>query len=804
MVRALRRIRWRRLGVLVATTSFLAGLLFISWPLPDGLTGYNDTASLRVYDRHGTLLREFLSPEDGAQTPLTAGDISDNVRQAFLAAEDSGFYLHAGVSPTAILRALWQNVKAGRVLAGGSTISQQLARTLRPRPRTLLGKVHEAMWALRLEMHLSKSEILTQYLNRVAFGNTATGIESAAHLYFGKRASALSVGQAALLASLPRGPTAYNPYRHPEALETRRQWVLSRLQKTKAVSAEQVATARSEPVDLSHVKRAFLAPHFVQFVRNNIDRWGLSGATEIHTSLDLTLQQNVETIIATEVSALKERNVGNAAALVVDNVTNEVLAYQGSLSFFDAQADGQVDGIHMLRQPGSALKPFVYAEAFRQGFTPATVLADIDTSFASVKGSYAPKNYDRRSHGPTRAREALANSFNVPAIRVANAIGVDAMLRALHQAGFESLTSSAEHYGLGLALGNGEVSLWEAARAYAGMSRAGVVQPLRVVLHAFDAKRQEVVPRLDFSARRFADSKSARLVTHILSDNAARAQAFGFNNALRHSFPVAAKTGTSKGYSDNWTVGFTHERTVAVWAGNFDGTPMVQVSGVTGAGPIFKQVMIAAMAKVAPAPLIQMNGLTSHRICPLSGQLAAAHCPGAMTELFVEGTAPHVSCEMHRALREGLSDFLKKKCFELAMASGGLSDLGVEYYDWAQHEGVAEQPWLTPLCLRSPEGEASRAAALKILHPEDGAEFVLFADLPLSEQSIPFRMVAPASERPLKLMLDGDFLQTLDPPFAARIQATAGHHVLSAVDSDGSVVDTVKYVVRAESNLAVP
>ncbi len=764
---------------------------FIAAPLPPHLLDYRPVTSVKILDRDHNLLRELRSTADGRSTPLTASEIPLQVQAAFLAAEDHRFPTHVGVSPISILRALKQNLRAGHVVAGGSTITQQLSRALIPRERTILGKAQEALWALRLEAHLSKSEILTQYLNRVPFGNNTFGLEAASQLYFGKRAQHLSLGQAAMLASLPRGPTAYDPFRKAARLDARRSWVLDRLEHTHLSTPDLVASARAEPLDLTTFAATFRAPHFVEFIAAHLERWGLSQAAVIETTLDPHLQPDVEAQVAEEIAHLTERRVTSAAVLVLDNETSEVLAYAGSADFFNGAIGGQNDGIQMRRQPGSALKPFIYAEAFTRGYTPATVIPDLETAFNAPKGAYTPKNYDRRLHGPVRAREALANSYNVPAVRVADDVGLGNSLDVLHRAGFDSLKSGAEHYGLGLALGNGEVSIWEAARAYSGFSRGGLVRPIIPILHAWTADGRELPLRRELKPRRFAESHAANLIAHILSDNAARARAFGVDNALRLPFPAAAKTGTSKGYSDNWTVGFTKERTVAVWAGNFDGTPMIQVSGITGAGPIFKRVMTRAMHGVTPQPLVNREGLVSASICPLSGHLAGPSCPAAMEELFMDGTAPQHRCEMHGELSASLSAELQKKCLQLAAAQGRLSDLGLDFYDWAKNEGLSSEPWLSAACLGNESGEKAR-----VLHPASGGEFLLISDLPLGDQAIPVRVRAAPSLAPLAVYVDGARLLELEPPFAGRVPATQGAHVLEVRDRSGALIDSVKYVVR--------
>lgn len=777
--------------------AFVCAGAFIAAPLPVGLLDYRPVASVRITDRRGVLLRELKSRDDGRSTPIAASELPPHVRAAFIAAEDKGFDSHWGLSPSAMARAAIQNFKAGRVVAGGSTITQQLARNLVKRERTLLGKISEALWALRLEAHLSKEEILTQYVNRISFGNNAYGIEAASELYFGRRTRHLSLGQAAVMASIPRGPTAYNPYRAPAKLETRRQWVLSRIEALGLVAKEDVQQARAAPLDLQAFRAAFRAPHFVELVAARLTAWGLEEATVIETSLDLSLQEEVETQVAEELGRLEERHVSSAAAIVIDNASGEVLAYQGSGDFFATQNEGQNDGLQMKRQPGSALKPFLYALAFSKGFTPASVLADVETQFGAPKGTYAPKNYDRRAHGPVRIREALANSYNVPAVRVADALGIDATLRLFRQAGLDSLHEQAGHYGLGLVLGNGEVSLWELSRAYAGLSRGGVVKPLKPVLRAWRADGSAIDLRPEHAEQRFADSKSVALVTDILSDNGARARAFGLDNALRLPFATAAKTGTSKGYSDNWTVGYTAERTVAVWAGNFDGTPMVQVSGITGAGPIFKRVMGRAMRGVAPRRLIDERGLVHEDICPLSGQKAGPHCPAAMDELFADGTQPRERCAQHDVPHEALPEPLAKRCQGLQRRDGRIVDVGLDFYDWARSEGLSSEPWLAGQCLRNSDASSTHA---EILSPGAGDDFMLLPDLPLADQAIPLRIRAAPTLGALEVWLDGALQQTLPAPFTGRIPAAVGEHRLELKKTGAAeALAEVRFRVRREA-----
>jgi penicillin-binding protein 1C len=695
------------------------------------------------------------------------------VRGAFVAAEDHTFATHHGLSLRAIVRALAADVRARRVVAGGSTLTQQLARNLVPRSRTWVGKLQEALWALRLEAHLSKEEILTQYLNRVSFGSSTFGIESAAQVYFGRSARHLSLAQAAALAALPRGPSAYHPLRHPDRLRARQEWVLMRMAAVGLISSLQAAGASREPLDLTAFDAAFRAPHFVQYVLSHLPAWGLGEATEVRTSLEPAIQRRLEEAVEEELAFLRSRHVTQAAAIVVDNESAQVLAYVGSADFFDDGLAGQYDGVQVPRQPGSALKPFLYAQAFAAGLTPASLLADTPVAFDAPRGPYHPQNYDRRSHGPVRAREALGSSLNVPAVRVAERLGPQRILRGLRQAGFDSLSAPASHYGLGLALGDGEVTLWELVRAYSGLARGGKLHPLEPVLGARGPGGQPVQGRPEHRAGRFVDAAVAGLVTDILSDPSARARAFGLDNVLRFPFPAAAKTGTSKGFADNWTVGYTRERTVAVWMGNFDRSSMQDVSGVMGAAPLFGRALRLAMEGVAPRPLVEAR-LSQVSICPLSGARAGPACPASIEERFVPGTEPQAECAMHRPYAlTPLPRAQKERCERRARGLPFLTEVGPKFHAWAAHEG-----WEVGAAGCASEVTEPQTS-VEVLSPAQNEHFVLLGDLSSADQAVPVRLGADASAGRLEVRVNGELATELSPPYEGHLHARPGVHLLT-------------------------
>ena len=731
-------------ALLAAGAVGLTLLAAVSWPIPAGELALSRASSLRIEARDGTLLRELVARDgEGHAAPAHLDALPPHVWQAFVAAEDARFFRHPGVDPLAILRALRADVRQRRLAQGASTITQQLARLLRPHPRSLSGKLSEALFALRLEAHLSKRALLEQYLTRIPLGNDVRGVEAAARLYFDRPASALTPLQAALLAALPRSPAALDPLKRPARARAAALRVLARMEQCGFLRARDFAEA---PLDLAaeRLQRAFAAAHFVEEVARHRTP---EVAVRVRTTLDLQLQAAVEDALRAQVALLADRRVSSAAAIVLDNQSGEVLAWVGSPDWFDEQHAGRLDAVRTLRQPGSALKPFAYGEAFeKHGMTAATLLSDVESHFSTTSGDYVPKNYDRRAHGPVRARVALASSYNVPAVRVAEKVTAASLLQVLRTAGFDSLTRDSDHYGLGLVLGDGEVTLLELARAYAGLARGGVVRDVVLVKSAEDAAGAEVKLPSPWSRRLFQPATAA-LVTDILTDAGARAPGFGLDNVLRLPFRVAAKTGTSRAFTDNWTVGSTRERTVAVWVGNMSGETMQHVSGITGAGPLFHEVMALAMAGAGePQPLFDDPSLEPREICALSGKLAGPHCPSHVRERFAAGTAPREPCDMHTG--DGL-------------------DVGPRFYDWAAREGLRT--------LSSAQGAQPLAA---LAFPADGDEFMRSPDLPDALQTIPVRAIAPRGSSALELRLDEGERVPLAPPFSSRVPARRGRHEL--------------------------
>jgi penicillin-binding protein 1C len=754
-------MRLARVGgavALAAASATAAALLWLGRPLPADMLDA-PRPGLVLVDRAGLPLRNTRAADGTLRRWIPLADLDPDLMAAFLAVEDRRFLRHGGIDPRALGRAALANLKARRITSGGSTITMQLARLLRPMPRTWPGKVSQILWALRLERALSKPEILEQYLNRVPLGQGAIGVEAAAALYFGAHADELSLGQAALLAGLARAPSSDNPLVSRGRARARRAAALAGLV-TSGYAAPAVATRASLEPELSPGRPGrFLAAHFTTRAARWQEASGASAGT-VRTALDLPLQLALEAEVRHTVETLTDRGVRQAAAVVLDNATGEVLAWVGSPDFW-ADTAGQVDMVVSPRQPGSALKPFLYALAFDRGYTPATILPDMPRIYQTATGPYRPRNYDRRFHGPVRVREALASSYNLPAVELANRLGPASLLRLLHEAGFESLDRSAEYYGLGLSLGNGDVTLLELANAYRALGSGGVWRPWRLT-----AARPGDSPD---PGRRVVSPASAALVLDILDDPVARIPGFGVETPLDFPFPVAAKTGTSRHFTDNWAVGVTGGFTVAVWVGNFNGRPMDGVSGVSGAGPLLHRAVLATAARhptgVLPSPAAA--GAMPLSICRLSGLRATSRCPST-TEWFRPGTAPVASCHWH-----GVDG----------------THLPAAFAEWAQQTGVQVAPASTVSPAAASRAASDSAAGFRILSPQAGDVYRVPAGVAARYATVALRVAGESGGRPVRWYVDGR------PYRGARWALQPGRHTIRALDGAG-LTDEVEVAVE--------
>ena len=644
--------------------------------------------SIEFTDRNGLALGTLLTRDQEHTVAVPLSSVSPVFVHAVIAAEDSRYYEHGPVDYLAMARAAGQAIRSRRVISGASTITMQLARMVRPTPSTAVGKLVQIWTAWRLAAGMNRGEILAAYVNRVPMGGNVYGIEAAARTYFGEPAASLDLAQASLLASIPNDPNGLYPYEHWPALKARQRYVLERMRKDGYITAGQAQRAAEEEVSLRPRGQGIIAaPHFLFWLAGQLP----DGTAKVRTTIDRGLQRFVETQVVQVLSTLSSRNVHHAAVIVVDNHSGQVLAYVGSPDYFSEVQMGRNDGVQALRQPGSALKPFLYELALEnRAIHPNTILPDVPTHYAIPGGLlYSPVDYNGIYQGPVRVRLALADSLNVPAVRVLSMVGVGNFLDRLHALGFSHLAHTPDYYGLGLTLGGGEVSLWELTRAYVALAHRGRAVDL---VSTVDAQAKPATP--------VGETTAWELVTDILSDSHARAKAFGLGSVLDMPFPSAVKTGTSSDFRDTWTVGFTSDYTVGVWVGNFNGEPMRSVSGVTGAAPLWNRIMLHLHEERDPAPFAVPHGLELEPICATTGLKPRADCSTVVYEyLYPEDLAAY------RAPRA--------------------ADLPREYDEWMSHQEVSQAP-----------------ARLRILFPHDGDVFVLYPNqstFAAEQQAIEFR-----------------------------------------------------------------
>ncbi len=750
-------------------------------PIPASRLASAEVESLRLVDRHGVVLREVLSTKEGRSRWVRLEQMSPWVAQCLINTEDRRFYRHHGIDPRAMLRAAQQNISSKRIVSGGSTLPQQLIRQIYDLPAQPLGKLVEVWLALRLDRSRSKNEILEQYLNRVPFGNQIFGIAAASSIYFGKPAAHLTLAEAAFLVGLPQAPSAYDPFRHFQRARARQKRVLHGLWQNGVIDSLQFLAACGESLLVAARSKNFLAPHACDLALELMKDSLPPAAKVVRLTLDAHWQHEAEKILGGNLQLLAAAHVTNGAVLAIDNRSGEILAWAGSADYFDEAHQGQVNGVLALRQPGSALKPFTYGLALERGYTAASILPDIQTHAPvfAAGGDFTPTNYDGRFHGPVRLRTALACSYNVPVVRVLENFGSELLWQRLRRAGFSSLQKNAHHYGLGLTLGNGEVTLLELTRGYVALQNGGVSKNLRLLVGAN-------FPALSpISEERIFSEEIAFLLGDILRDHAARKPAFGEGSVLDLPFPCAVKTGTTKDFRDNWTVGFTSEYTVGVWVGNFDATAMNKISGVSGAGPIFREIMLALHRDFPPARASRPQALQAISICTSSGMLPNEYCPNQMTELFLPEAPPRERCDWHRILlghAESADPWIDARALKpqprLALFYPAL------YQPWAASEGIRQPLLLSAVeflpaqkhaAARNTHLESPRDS-LRITFPDDGDIFKIDPVLRVEFQTLLLECVVTEGTEQVIWLVDGSPLAMVPAPFRARWQLRKGEH----------------------------
>lgn len=679
----------------VSCVLFLVSCFFVlnDLPSPTKLKGQSYPVSTTIMDRNGIVLYEIYA--DRNRTPIKIDELPPYVKNAAIAIEDKNFYRHLGFSIEGMTRAV-KNILLHDKLQGGSTITQQLVKTALLTPeRTLKRKIREAILTVATEVIYSKNDILEMYLNHIPYGGTSWGIEAAAKTYFNKSAKNLSLAEAALIAGLPAAPSRFSPFGvNPDLAIARQHEVLRRMSEDGYITPAEAEAAKAEKLNFATDSITIRAPHFALYVKDLLtEKYGQQtverGGLRVITSLDINLQEVAEASLSAEIKTLEKYKVSNGAALITHPNTGEILAMIGSKNYFSSDIDGQVNVTLRHRQPGSSIKPVNYAIAFENRIlTPGTTLLDVPTCFESLgQPLYCPKNYDNSFHGPVQMRFALGNSYNIPAVKVLAMNSLESFIASARAMGITSFTNP-QNYGLSLTLGGGEVRMVEMATAFGVLANQGVKVDLHPILKVTDwqgnileeydaslaksavdqlnhspefqspgsqikvkpASFQQILENSDPNStsipviERILHRAPAYLISHILLDNNARMAAFGSNSQL--IIPkqvVSVKTGTTNNLRDNWTIGYTPNYLVAVWVGNNDSSPMnpYLVSGITGAAPIFHDIMTYTLRDQQPLWPEKPDDVISREICTVSGQVSSPEHPcSTRNEFFWEGTEP--------------------------------------------------------------------------------------------------------------------------------------------------------------------
>lgn len=773
-----------------------------------------NTPSIRIEDRNGQLLYEAIDAEGGRHAVAPLGEIPAACRQAAIATEDRRFYENPGVDSLGIVRSTWINLRGGETIAGGSTITQQVARNLLMNAdergeRSLRRKLREALLAWQLTRKLGKDEILGLYLNQTYYGGMAYGIEAAAQTFFGKPAAQLDTAECAMLAGMPQAPALYNPFTDPDAAKDRQRVVLGLMEKASYLTVEGRANVEREPLIFAEDPYPMEAPHFVMMARAEVDRLlgeeklAIDGGVTVRTSLDLELQKLAEAAVERHLAEMERsddgqgHNINNAALVALDPQTGEILALVGSPDYFDAEHGGAINMALAPRQPGSALKPLIFAAAFEPetlggGWTAATMLMDVRTSFVTHDGkAYTPANYDLREHGPVLAREALASSLNIPAVKALEHVGLERFFRFADRLGISTL-GDVDDYDLSLALGGGMVRLLDLTAAYAALANTGFYTTPQVVLEVRSTAGEVIYTLPEAERVRVIDGRVAWLISDILSDPDARRLGFGANSLLRIDRPAAVKTGTTSNFHDNWTIGYTPDLVVGVWSGNSSYEAMRAVNGLSGAAPIWHQFIRKALSGRPVQTFARPPGMEQVEICSLSGRLPTSACPYLRLEWFIPGTAPDTEDTLYRAV------IVDRSSGRLADAATPpelrreqvVLDLPPEAHTWARLQKLPlyadlldASPAAQPVIVQGAEERPTAAPSagltetVQLVSPASGSQYRISNRMDAEYQRILLEAVGAGDLQAVRVWVDGALAASLnDAPYRTWWQLQPGEH----------------------------
>lgn len=705
--------------------------------------------SCRIYDRNGELVQVTALSGGGRREFTPIKNIPKQIQKSFIKQEDRRFYFHHGVDWLAITGAFTQNHKAGKIVRGGSTITMQLAKAVnKDKSHTFKRKFKDIFYAYRIEAKLSKKKILELYLNSIYFGSNSYGITTAARNYFGCELNQLTKGQIEVLSFIPRNPTYYNPVEHKVRFEK--------------ISEEAGKAAHSA----RYYKYPYKLPHFVNYIENQAKKAGSKLPYELHTTVDLEISQMAEGFLCDALEEARGSRISNGALLLLDNSDGSVISWLGNGDFFDDENAGQIDGVLVRNQPGSSMKPFLYALAIENNLLqPSTVLADVPSEFGNEK-LYIPENFNNHFNGPVRMRIALASSLNVPAVSTLDKVGVKTYLEKLYELGFESLreNDAGLKADLGLALGAGEVSLNELVPAFSVFVRDGYYLPLKYL----QKEKEEKAGNLT-NVRQLYSTDTSRIVTSILSDKGARALGFGYTQTFQTDYPSIFKTGTSNQYQNIIALGATEHFTIGVWMGNHSGNT---VMGKTGSSlPAWVAKNIFDKLEYSTTPFPEPEHWHKERICSLSGLKAGPNCRAVVTEYVRDDTVLE-TCSWHTKLP------VVQKTFQDS-ESEITTIYPPEYQQWLRSrpdKGLIDYS-------QSP---------LTILTPKEDSLF-FYSSLNHDLQAIPFE-VTGGSEKTLLVFYDEKKFATVNRPFIFSLPVDRGEHSCRIICGNEEV--TLNFSVR--------
>ena len=765
--RLLRILLCLGLGIGFCALLFLVVNLF--FPLPE--ERLRPPLSVIVLDRHEKPLRAFTAPDGMWRISSSIDDISPRLRMAVLSYEDKYFRYHPGINPVSIVRAAITNLKARKIVCGGSTITMQVARMMEPKPRTFRNKFVEMVRAIQLELGYSKDEILTFYFNMAPYGGNIVGSAAASYFYFDKEQKDLSLGEAALLAAIPNSPTALRPDAPASLARQGRDKVLNRLLRNGRITRGQLQEAQAEPVPDQRHPMPFIAPHLTRELKETYGAGDSDG--KIVSSIDRNVQMLARDTLRDHLIPMRKHGITNGAVVVMDTKTREVLALVGSSDFFDHEASGQVNGALAPRSPGSALKPFVYALALDRGFiTSESLLTDVPVDYSG----YKPVNYDGRFHGAITAKAALSHSLNVPAVNLAAKLRSGASDGSVHaflkEAGITTLTETEEHYGLSIVLGGCEVNLLELTNLYAGLANMGEFAPYRLRL----TQPGRASPLLRKGA--------AFILTEILTEVERPDLPTCWESSV--NLPkVAWKTGTSYGHKDAWSIGYSPQFIIGIWIGNFDAAGSPAIVGAEAAGPVLFDLFNALAKRRDSRWYIPPLGVQRREICALSGMVTSPHCTLSKEEYYIPGVSPNQVCTVHRVFYVD-EETGKRLCSHCR--------IGREYErvvfeiwppkvaTWMERSGISVDriPEHYPECSRFTAGVGP------VIHsPSENCEYAIRQGVDTEYQKILLEASVSNDARNIFWFLDSELIFHGPPTQKVFITPVSGRHTLTCMDDEG-------------------